>query len=122
MASRQFRSGVSLGSLVPNMRILCGTTDGSAASINGASATVTSPGTGVYKISLQDRYVALVCVQLSVELSGGAGVWAQVDSHDVTGSDPHVQIVVVDSTGTPTALSGETVHVHITLRDSTVTI
>jgi len=122
MASRQFRSGVSLGSLVPNMRILCGTTDGTAASINGASATVTSPGTGVYKISLQDKYVALVCVQLSVELSGGAAVWAQVDSHDVTGSDPHVQIVVVDSTGAPTALSGETVHVHITLRDSTVTI
>lgn len=122
MASRQFRSGVSLGSLVPNMRILCGTTDGSTESINGVSA-VTNPGTGLYKLALEDKYVALVCVQGSVQKSGGVAKWVQVDSHDVTSSTPYVQVVIVDATGAPTALaSGETVHVHITLRDSTVTI
>lgn len=124
MASRQFRSGVSLGSLIPNMRILCGTVDGYAGTeqINGVSA-VSSPGTGLYKLSLEDKYVALVCVQATIEKAGGVAKDVQVDSHDVTGSDPHVQLVVVDAAGAPVDLaSGEALHVHVTLRDSTVPI
>jgi len=123
MASRQFRSGVSMGSLVPNMRILCGTMDASVASINGVNSAVTSPSTGVYRLSLQDQYVALVCVQVSIELAGGVAAMVQVDNHNVVSSDPHVELVIVDSAGAPIVLpAGAVVHVHITLRDSTVPI
>ena len=126
MASRQFRSGVSLGSLVPNMRILAGVVDGYASveEINGVKA-VSSLGTGLYKLELEDKYVALVCVQATIEKAGGSPKTVQVDSQDVTsGTDPHVQLIVIDSgLGTPVDLDAdELIHVHITFRDSTVPI
>jgi hypothetical protein len=124
MASRQFRSGVSLGSLIPNMRILCGTVDGYAGTeqINGVKA-VSSPSTGAYKLELEDKYVALVCVQATLEKVLGSAKSVMVDSHDVTGADPYIQLIVVDGSGLPVDLDAdELVHVHVTLRDSTVLI
>lgn len=128
MASRQFRSGVSLGSLVPNMRVLTGVLDGTSDGygeivdfkFNGV-ASVTKQSTGVYKLDLEDKYVELVSVQLTGE-SPTAVILGGVVTHDVTGSAPYVTVLTIVNSALADLPDTGKLHVTITLRDSTVKI
>lgn len=129
MASRQFRSGVSLGSLIPNMRVISGVLDGSLDGygaiepfkLNGV-ASVEWLATGLYKLHLEDKYVDLVSVQLTPE-SKLALMIPIVYEADVTVADPFVSIQVVDASNSPIDIpDADKIHVTLVLRDSTVKI
>lgn len=129
MASRQFRSGISFGSLVPNMRVLTGVLDGTSDgygeivefAFNGV-ASVEWLSTGLYKLKLQDKYVSLVSVQLTPE-SKTVLMIPTVYETDVTGADPYVTIQVIDASNSPIDIgNADKVHVTLVLRDSTVKV
>lgn len=128
MASRQFRSGISFGSLVPNMRVLTGVLDGTSDGygeivdykFNGV-ASVQWQSTGVYKLILEDKYVDLTSVQLTGE-SPTAVILGSLVAHDVTAAVPYVTVLVTVNGSLADIPDTGKLHITLVLRDSTVKI
>jgi len=75
-------------------------------------------GTGLYKISLQDSFFALLSAQFELLLPSAKDRQIQIQSQDVVGSDPSIVIRVVAG-ATPTDLAdNEVIFAQIMLRNS----
>lgn len=92
---------------------------GAATVVQGLGFSVAKTTTGVYTVTLQDSYVALLSANLQVKAATAVDLVAQVKSYDVTTA----KTIVIDlnAGATPTEPSAVTeIHFALYLRNSTV--
>lgn len=121
MANRNFSRVQALNHEV---KIIAGTfsiaaSGGAATVVQGLGFSVAKTTTGVYTVTLQDSYVALLSANLQVKAAVAVDLVAQVKSYDVTTA----KTIVIDlnAGATPTEPSAVTeIHFALYLRNSTV--
>lgn len=92
MANRNFSRVQGLNK---ELKLIAGTfsiaaSGGAATKTQGLGYTVAKSGTGVYTITLDDRYNALVAATATVQAATAADLVAQAVSSDVTAATPTV--------------------------------
>ncbi len=121
MANRNFSRVQALNHEV---KIIAGTfsiaaSGGAATVVQGLGFSVAKTTTGVYTVTLQDSYVALLSANLQVKAAVAVDLVAQLKSHDVVSA----KTIVIDlnAGATPTEPSAVTeIHFVLYLRNSTV--
>lgn len=92
---------------------------GAATKVQGLGWSVAKTGTGIYTVTLEDSYVALLSATATVQAATAVDLVAQIKSHDVVTA----KTVVIEllATATPTEPAAVTlVHFQLLLRNSTV--
>lgn len=88
--------------------------------VRGAKVSVGTPSTGVYTVTLTDKFVAIVSAQISLAEQGtGSNDAAYIDEIDVDAGT--ITIVTQSAAGTDANLTGPEVHVVLYCRNTTVT-
>jgi hypothetical protein len=125
MANRNFQTIQALqrglkiisGSFAPN-----GSGTIASTSNQGIGWSVVRTSQGLYTVTLQDAYVALVCVKASLQLASAAARYIQIGSCDVI-SAKTIEIRVIDASGAVQDVSANAnnrVNFELTLANSTV--
>ncbi len=121
MANRNFSTVQALNREV---KIIAGSfsiaaSGGAATKLQGRGFSVAKTTTGVYTITLEDKYVALLSACATVKAATAVDLVAQIKSHDVASA----KTVVIDlnAVATPTEPSAVTeIHFALFLRNSSV--
>lgn len=122
MASRAFRTPQALKNGVV---ILAGnfTTDasGNITAQTFLGGTVTKTGTGAYRITLQDKYVGPLSIQVSMsQATVSAYEVNPASTTDVTAATPIVDIITKTAGAAANVTSISTIYVGLTLNNSSV--
>lgn len=92
---------------------------GAATKVQGLGWSVAKSATGEYTITLEDSYVALQSITVTVQAATAVDLVAQVTSHDVVTAKTIV--ISLNAGATPTEPSAVTlIHFQANLRNSTV--
>jgi hypothetical protein len=115
MASRNFSRVQGLNKEV---KIIAGRFDDADAKVAGLGFSAANAGTGIYTITLEDKYNALLCATCQVQSTAGTDDYkATVTAEDVDGAK--TVTVHVDVAGTLTDLgSGDELHFAFFLQNS----
>ena len=109
MANRQFSKVQSLNKEV---KIIAGqfsiaATGGAATKVSGLGYTVAKTGTGLYTITLEDKYPSLLSVCATAQAAVAVDIVAQIKSHDVVSTKTIV--VSLNAVATPVEPAAVTV-------------
>lgn len=121
MANRNFSTVQALNRSV---KIIAGSfsiaaSGGAATKLQGRGWSVAKSATGVYTITLEDSYTALLSACASVKAATAVDLVAQIKSHDV--SSAKTVVIDLNAAATPTEPSAVTeIHFVLMLRNSSV--
>lgn len=121
MANRNFSTVQSLNREV---KIIAGSfsiaaSGGAATKLQGRGWSAAKSATGVYTITLEDKYTALISAVASVKAATAVDLVAQIKSHDV--SSARTVVIDLNAVATPTEPSAVTeIHFVLFLRNSSV--
>jgi len=108
----------------PGVAVISGTFDcnnTSAPSVTtGAGFTVAAPSTGVYTVTLAEKYPALISCVVSLQQAAGGNDDAKLTGHSVA-SGPTLTIETQSADGTAANLAAGYVHFIALLRNTSVT-
>lgn len=120
MASRNFHK---VQALSRELKIIAGSfsiaaSGGAATRLEGRGFSVAKSNTGVYTITLADKYQALVSACATVKAATAVDLVAQIKTHDV--SSAKTVVIDLNAGATPTEPSAVTeIHFVLMLRNST---
>ncbi len=113
MANRNFNRVQSLNKEV---KIICGRLEDDDTKNAGLGFTGANSGTGIYTITLEDKYNALLACTATIQSTTGADDFnVCIASHDVTAATPTIVLHVYKSDGDGTATLtdlGDTDEIH----------
>jgi hypothetical protein len=121
MANRSFHSVQALNREV---KIIAGSfsiaaSGGAATKLQGRGWSVAKSASGVYTITLEDKYTALVAANVSVKAATAVDLVAQIKTHDVASA--RTVVIDLNAAATPTEPSAVTeIHFALFLRNSSV--
>ena len=94
------------------------------ADVVGKGFTVTRTGTGVFRITLQDKYTSLLSAGATICLATPADQIVMIKAHDVSGTTPYVDIALWDISDAAVAdhtyAAGDQIHFLLMLKNSSV--